>query len=262
MPDDHADRPLLGKKIVVTRARTQAGKLAAALEALGAEVIEFPTIVIEPIEARFDMASLHEFDWVVFTSSNGVQYFADLLEAGGVPFDLQGAKVCAVGPATKAALEERGVAVDVVPEEFMAEGAISALEKTEVGVAGRRVLLPRGELARDTLPEGLRDLGAEVTEIVVYRTACPQVSEEAKDALVAAKPDIVTFTSGSTARHYAMILGAERVAALGGVVYASIGPTTTLAAEEAGLKIAIESMRHDVPGFVEALERYRERELR
>ena len=262
MPDDHVDRPLLGKKVVVTRARAQAGKLAAALEALGAEVIEFPTIVIEPIEARFDMASLHEFDWVVFTSSNGVQYFADLLEAGGVPFDLQGAKVCAVGPATKAALEERGVGVDLVPEEFIAESALSALEKTAAGIAGRRVLMPRGELARDTLPEGLRDLGAEVKEIVVYRTECPQVSEEAKDALVAGQPDIVTFTSGSTARHYVEILGPTRIAGLGKLVYASIGPQTTLAAEEAGLKIAIESMRHDIPGFVEALERYEERGLR
>lgn len=253
---------LIGKKVVVTRPRAQAGKLAAALEALGAEVIEFPTIVIEPIQARFDVASLNEFDWVVFTSSNGVRCFADVLERGGVPFSMQGAKVCAVGPATEAALEERSVAVDLVPEEFIAEGVLSALELAEAGIARRRVLLPRGELARDTLPEGLRDLGAEVMEVVVYRTVCPQVSEEAKDALVAAQPDIVTFTSGSTARHYVKTLGPTRIAALGEAVYASIGPQTTQAAEEAGLKIAIESMRHDVPGFAEALERYEDRELR
>lgn len=253
---------LIGKKVVVTRPRAQAGKLAAALEALGAEVIEFPTIVIEPIQARFDVASLNEFDWVVFTSSNGVRCFADLLERGGVPFSMQGAKVCAVGPATEAALEERSVAVDLVPEEFIAEGVLSALELAEAGIARRRVLLPRGELARDTLPEGLRDLGAEVMEVVVYRTVCPQVSEEAKDALVAAQPDIVTFTSGSTARHYVKTLGPTRIAALGEAVYASIGPQTTQAAEEAGLKIAIESMRYDVPGFAEALERYEDRELR
>ena len=262
MPHTHPDRPLMGKKVVVTRGRAQTGKLAAALEELGAQVIEFPTIVIEPIQARFDVASLNEFDWVVFTSSNGVQYFADLLKREGVPFNVQSAKVCAVGPATKEALKERGVAADLVPEVFIAEGVLSALEQAEAGIAGRRVLLPRGELARDTLPVGLRDLGAEVTEIVVYRTVCPQVSEEAKDALVAAQPDIVTFTSASTARHYVQILGPERIAELGAVVYASIGPQTTQAAEEAGLKIAIESMRHDVPGFAEALERYEERELR
>ncbi len=259
MPHTHADKPLAGKKVVVTRARAQAGKLAAALEALGAEVLEFPTIVIEPIQARFDVASLNEFDWVVFTSVNCVSCFAKVLDSAGAPFDLQGAKVCAVGPATEAALEERGVAVDLVPEEFIAEGVLSALKKTEAGIAGRRVLLPRGELARDTLREGLRDIGAEATEIVVYRTVCPRVSEQAKDALVAAQPDIVTFTSGSTARHYAMILGPERIADLGAVNYASVGPQTTLAAEEAGLKIAIESMRHDVPGFVQALKRYEER---
>ncbi len=262
MPSTHADKPLTGKKVVVTRARAQAEKLAAALEALGADVIEFATIAIEPIQAPFDTASLEEFDWIVFTSVNCVSCFAKLLDSAGAPFDMQGAKVCAVGPATKAALQERGVAVDLVPEKFIAEGVLTALKETEAGITARRVLLPRGALARDTLHEGLRDIGAEPTDIVVYRTVCPQVSEQAKDALIAARPDIVTFTSGSTARHYAQILGPERIAKLSEVAYASIGPQTTQAAEKAGLNIAIESVRHDVPGFVEALKQYKEKEQR
>ncbi len=125
--------------------------------------------------------------------------------------------------------------MDIVPEKFIAEGVLAALKKTDAGITGRRVLLPRGELARDALHQGLRDIGAEPTDIVVYRTVCPEVSEQAKDALIAARPDIVTFTSGSTARHYAQILGPERIAKLGDVVYASIGPQTTQAAEKAGL---------------------------
>lgn len=250
------DKPLAGKRIVVTRARAQAEKLATALEELGAEVIEFPTIAIEAIEALFDVASLAAFDWVVFTSVNGVECFAKVLERGGGSFDLQGAKVCAVGPATQRAVEERGTAVDLVPDEFIAEGVLDALEETEAGIAGQRILVPHGELARDLLPDTLRAHGAEVAEPIVYRTVCPEVTDEAKDALVEALPDLVTFTSASTARHYVEILGRERLDALAEVVYASIGPQTTQAAEAAGLTIAIEPARHDVPGLVEAIARF------
>ncbi len=262
MSDVHVDKPLTGKKVVVTRAREQAGKLAAALEVLGAQVIEFPTIEIEPIAARFDVGSMAGFDCVVFTSANTVRCFAMVLERAGVPFDLQGAKVCAVGPATQRAVEERGVQVDLIADEYIAEGVLEALERTEHGIAGQRILVPHGELARDLLPDALRAQGADVAEPIVYRTVCPDVTDEAKDALVAARPDIVTFTSASTARHYVQILGPERIEALGDIVYASIGPQTTQSAEAAGLTISIEPAQHDVPGLVEAIERHEARELR
>lgn len=262
MRQDQVDTQLTGKKVVVTRAREQAGKLATALEDLGARVIEFPTIEIEPIAARFDVGSLAGFDWAVFTSANAVRCFAMVLEREGVLFDLQGAKVCAVGPATRHAVEERGLQVDLVPEEYIAEGVLAAFEQTEHGIAGQRILVPHGELARDLLPDALRAQGADVAEPIVYRTVCPDITVEEKDALVAARPDIVTFTSASTARHYVQILGAARIEALGEVAYASIGPQTTQAAEAAGLKISVEPDRHDVPGLVEAIERYEARELR
>lgn len=262
MTDLQSDRPLTGKKIVVTRARDQAGKLASALEVLGACVIEFPTIEIEPIAARFDVGSMAGFDWVVFTSANTVRCFAMVLESAKVPFDLQGAKVCVVGPATQRAVEGRGVQVDLIAEEYIAEGVLAALERTEDGLDGQRMLVPHGELARDLLPDALRARGADVAEPIVYRTVCPEVPEEEKDALVAARPDIVTFTSASTAGHYVQILGPEGIEALGEVVYASIGPQTTQAAEAAGLTISIEPERHDVPGLVEAIERYEARKLK
>ncbi len=262
MPDVQDDKPLTGKTIVVTRARDQAEKLAAALEVVGAHVIEFPTIEIEPIAARFDVGSLAGFDWAVFTSVNTVRCFAMVLERAGVAFDLQGAKVCAVGPATQQAIEERGVQVDLIADEYIAEGVLAALEETEDGLDGQRILVPHGELARDLLPDALRAQGADVAEPIVYRTVCPEVPEEEKDALVAARPDIVTFTSASTARHYVQILGPNRIQALGEVVYASIGPQTTQAAEAAGLTISIEPAQHDVPGLVEAIERYEARKLK
>ena len=253
------EKLLTGKKIVVTRAREQAEGLATALEDLGACVIEFSTIKIEPIAARFDVGSMAGFHWAVFTSANAVRCFGMVLEKAGVPFDLQGAKICAVGPATRRSVEERGARVDLIPDEFIAEGIITALEETEEGLAGQRILVPRGELARDMLPDTLRAHGADVAEPIVYRTLCPKVADAAKDALVAARPDIVTFTSASTARHYVQILGAKRIEALGGIVYASIGPQTTLSAETAGLTISIEPQRHDVPGMLEAISRYETR---
>lgn len=243
---------LTGKRIVVTRARAQAGKLAELLEALGSEVIEFPTIEIVPGDTSVDAATLNDFDWVVFTSANGVKYFAEALEGTGRPFDFGDAKVCAVGPATREALESRGVNVDLVPDEYIAEGVLAALN-SDAEFAGKHFLLPRGDLARDYLPEKLRESGAETTELVVYRTVCPEVSDAAKDDFVASKPDVVTFTSASTARHYVELLGEARLEVLGNIVYASIGPQTTEAAEAAGLKVTIEPARHDVEGLVEAL---------
>ena len=139
---------------------------------------------------------------------------------------------------------------------------LAALEQCEDGIAGQRFLVPHGELARDLLPDALRARGADVAEPIVYRTVCPEMTDEAKDALVAARPDIVTFTSASTARHYVQILGPERIGALGEVVYASIGPQTTQAADAAGLTISIEPARHDVPGLIEAIERYEARKLK
>lgn len=249
MTQPQSNKPLAGKKIVVTRARAQANKLAAALEGLGATVVEFPTIEIVPVNPLPDVGDLSAFDWLVFTSANGVECFSRAVES----LTDKTVKVCAVGPATKEALEARGVSVDLVPDDFDAEGAYQALAQTEGDLTGKRILLPRGDIARPYLPDALQKAGADVTEVVVYRTVCPEISDGAVDALVAERPDVVTFTSASTARHYGEILGAERVAAMCNVVYASIGPQTTEVAEASGLSISIEPERHDVPGLVEAV---------
>ena len=253
-------RPLAGKRIVVTRAPAQSETITVALEALGAEVVSFPTIAIEPIDALFDVGSLSAFDWVVFTSGNAVTCFGLVLERAGLPFDLQGVRVCAVGPATRATLEERGIAVSMVPEDFSGDGVLDAFQDLEIDMLGQRILVPRGELATSLMPDGLRSLGAEVAEPIVYRTVCPEVAEDAIDALVALQPDIVTFTSASTARHFAQILGPDRLGLLAEVLYASIGPQTTAAAEAAGLSVTISAAQHDVVGLVDAINDWITRE--
>ena len=239
--------------MVVTRARAQASAFVEALEYLGAEVIAFPTIEIVPVYPLPDLGPPDRFDWVVFTSANGVRCLEAGQKAAANAFSFGEAKVCAVGPATNGELEGRGVRVDLVPEAFDAESVLEALKRAEKDLGGKRFLLPRGDIARDFLPAQLRELGAKVTEAVVYRTVCPEVSDEARDGLVAAGSDMVTFTSASCARHYVQILGPERLETLGEVVYASIGPQTTQAAEQAGLKISIEPDRHDADGLVEAI---------
>lgn len=246
-------QPLAGKKIVVTRARAQAGKLAERLEALGATIIEFPTIDIQPVDAPVDLKSPAGFDWVVFTSANAVRFFAAALNREGSSLEaLRPAQICAVGPATADAIRERGIEVDLLPPEYVAESVLDALKEHDPDLGSKCMLLPRGDIAREFLPDALRALGADVTELVVYRTTCPKTPEAAIDALVAAQPDIVTFTSASTATNFCELLGERRIETLkADTAFASIGPQTTQAARAHGLEIALEPDRHDVPGLVD-----------
>jgi uroporphyrinogen III methyltransferase/synthase len=250
--------PLAGNKIVVTRARAQTGKLAERLESLGAEVIEFPTIDIQPVAASLELESAADFDWVVFTSANAVQIFADALEREGNRLDaVRPARICAVGPATADAIREHGLEIDLVPPEYVAESVLDALKEIEPALGSKRILLPRGDIAREFLPDALRALGADVTEHVVYRTARPNPTETAIDAIVDAQPDVVTFTSASTVRHYCEILGTDRLKALNATTtYASIGPQTTETAERLGLTVSAEPEQHDVDGLVAAIVRW------
>lgn len=254
-PGQGAERPLAGKKVVVTRARSQAKSLAWQLERHGARVIEFPTIEIWPPDEAIDTGSMEGFDWIVFTSLNTVTRFVQLLQREGKALaDLKGVKICAMGPSTAAAVESQGCHVDFVPEKFIAESVLEGLKAREEGLDGRRFLLPRGNLARSFLPGELRKHGADVTEIIVYRTVRPETPEGDVEALIAEEPDIVTFTSSSTACNFCEILGEKRIHQLKeATVFASIGPMTTKAAQKAGLEIGIEPQQHDVPGLVEAI---------
>ncbi|HEX2093115.1 MAG TPA: uroporphyrinogen-III C-methyltransferase [Longimicrobiaceae bacterium] len=256
-------RPLFGRRIVVTRARAQASDFAAALEALGAEVIQFPTIrIVDPADPAPLLRAASEadrFDWIIFTSVNGVsRFWSALRRAGRDTRSLAGVSLCAIGPATGAAIEMEGAHPDLVPDRFVAESVVEALVQ-EVDLRGTRILLPRAEEARSVLPEALRERGVEVVEIVAYRTVPDGAESEVLRArLQAEEIDLVTFTASSTVRNYVEILGTE----VGRAEVASIGPITSATARELGLPVHVEAEQHTIPGLVQAIRDHYPREAK
>ncbi|MEW5762310.1 MAG: uroporphyrinogen-III C-methyltransferase [Bacillota bacterium] len=254
-------RPLFGKRVLVTRTREQAGVLAEAVAALGGEPREFPTIQVLPPEdwtpVDRAIANLGTFNWVVFTSANGVRFFIERLKGCGRDVRAFGAaRLCAIGPKTRAALEQRGLLVDAVPEVYRAEAVAEVLSGRMR--QGDKVLLPRADIARKELAEGLARLGAEVTEVAVYRTVpVVQEVELLQEALRKGEIDIVTFTSSSTVRNFVALVGpAEAPALLARCVVATIGPVTSATARECGLRVDVEAARYTIEGLVEAICTY------
>lgn len=251
------DRPLFGRTIVVTRTRQQASDLSAGLAALGANVIEAPTIRIDPPDdwAPIDkaLADLGGYDWLVLSSANGVTALAEGLERlGRDSRALAGVSIAAVGPATAAALREHlGVAPDCVPQRFVAEGLADELvERGEV--AGRRLLLLRADIARPLLVDRLVEAGGDVTDLPVYHTRRVDALDDALiEALRERRVDWLTFTSSSTARNFVDLLGDR--ATLNSVKIASIGPKTTATLEQLGLRVSVEADPHDIGGLIEAV---------
>ena len=248
---------LAGRTVVVTRPRNQAGGLVALLRAAGARVLVCPTVEIVPValtdELRAAIARLHDYQTVIFTSANGVAVFCDWLrDCGREPAALAACELVAIGPATAAALAERGLVAGVVPDDYVAEGVLDALEARIRRLAGRRVLLPRAREARSLLPDELRRRGATVDVVVVYDAvpvaalACPPADIE--------RADYVTFTSSSTVRHFATLMGPRGLAArLAGARLASIGPVTSATLRELGLPTAVEAEVHSAAGLAAAL---------
>lgn len=256
------DRPLFGKRIVVTRSREQAGELVEALEELGAEPILAPAIHIAPTndpEALGRAVSVvSTFDWVVFTSANGVEAFVRrLLEGPGDIRDLKGVRICTIGPSTAGRLARYGIKVDFMPEEYRAEAIVEGL-KAIGEIAGKRFLLPRADIAREMLADELRRQGAEVVEVTVYRTLEDPVSHEGDPdiyrMLLDRRIDAVTFTSASTVRNFARMLGEEPAAdLLKDTVVASIGPVTAEAAQVLGIPTTVMPAEYTIPALVQAL---------
>ena len=254
-------QPLAGKRIAITRPPEQAAALAERLEALGARTVPLATITIAPIKdpSALDAAivQLASYDWLVFTSVNGVAAFTERLAATGRDWAARGlARVAAIGPATARALEERGVRVDFTPDEYVAEGILEGLGN----VAGQRLLLARADIARRALADGLRLRGADVDEIAAYRTVIqPTAPGMIQRALVDERVDAITFTSSSTAR--GLIAGLEALGldpreALRGVALAAIGPITAATLREAGLEPALIAEEYTIPGLADALAAY------
>ncbi|HEY2770682.1 MAG TPA: uroporphyrinogen-III C-methyltransferase [Solirubrobacteraceae bacterium] len=235
-------RPLLDRRVAVTRARAQASGLAARLRALGAEVVEAPAIRIQPLDGP--EPALERYDLICLTSPNGVRLLFDRLAAAGRDARaLAGATVAAIGPGTASALREHGVIADVVPERFVAEALVEALREVPV----TRALVARAAEARDVLPDALRERGAEVDVVALYETVAEPLDDAAREAVAAA--DYVTFTSSSTVR-FLFASGAQPGPQARLV---SIGPVTSVALREHGRAPDVEAERHDIEGLIEAL---------
>jgi uroporphyrinogen III methyltransferase / synthase len=249
------ERPLSGKRIVVTRSRKQASVLSEQLRELGADVIELPTIRIEPPSDLRAFAELvqdaHVYDWIVFTSPNGVSAFFEMFfKLYDDARDIGGARIAAIGPATAQRVRDFHLKVDLQPEEFVAEGVVKAFRK-ESDLENLRILIARAEEARDLLPRELGALGAIVDVAFAYRTVAETDDRtDARARLAAEGADMITFTSSSTVENF-LALGLPWPR---GMQVASIGPITSKTARDRGLTIATEAKQHDISGLVEAIE--------
>ena len=249
-------KPLFGQRIIVTRARHQASELSQAIEALGGEAWEFPTIdIAPPSDSSFLINALNhlkEFQWLIFTSVNGVEaFFAELKRQERDVRDLIGIEIVAIGPATKIAIEQRGLRVAYVPEEFRAEKIVEGLSNRIS--AGQKVLLARAEEARDVLPVSLKAMGADVWDVPVYKTVIGGANRrELKSLLQDKAVHSVTFTSSSTVRNFMTLIDGD-VSLLDNVSLYSIGPITSATAQELGLTIFKEASQYTISGLVETL---------
>ena len=258
--------PLSGVRVLVGRARHQASALSSGLRDQGAEVLEIPFIEIRKPRSykALDAAlkRLSEYDWLILTSVNGVDALWERLRKlhlGGKA--MRHLKVAAIGPATRQAIEQHGVKVNVVPREYVAESVVASLRRK---VKGKRVLLARAKVARDVIPRELRKLGARVDVVEAYETVIPQASRQRLRAALASRsrrPDWITFTSSSTVRNFVALLGESRGRVgrdpMGKednrVRVASIGPVTSSTLRELGLTVDIEAAEYTIPGLIKAI---------
>ena len=256
-------KPLLGRSVVVTRAREQASGLAAQLADLGAEVIQFPTIDIKPLEDYSSVRNLGAYDWLIFTSANGVKCFWERLEAQGLDARaLYGLQVAAIGPATAQAVRTHGIAPDFVPEAYIAESVAEGL--IGLGMDGKKVLLPRAREAREVLPEELRKAGAQVDVLPVYETVPAAAHrDEVLQRLEAGTLDAVTFGSSSTVDNFFAQIPADTIRNQPEgkrVKFASIGPVTTKTLAKYGFACDIQPEDFTIPALVKALTAHYEKQ--
>ena len=258
------DKPLAGCRVLVSRAKKQAGALSSALRALGFHVIEIPFIEIrkpssfKPLDTA--LRNLATYDWLILTSVNGVEaMFERMAKLKLNRSALSHLKIAAIGPATKKAIEQHRLAVTVTPKEYVAESVVASLHKR---VKGKRVLLVRAKVARDVIPRELRKAGASVDVIEAYETVAPKSSQRQLRTVLNSKrkPHAITFTSSSTVKSFVSLLGIRSARAAlkkpapnHGIHAASIGPVTSATLRGFGLPVDIEAKKFDVPGLVAAI---------
>lgn len=250
--------PLRGKRILITRAQEQAGALSEQLRALGAKPIVLPLITLAPLEdfSTLDQAiqllAASHYDWVIFTSVNGVRFFCERLQALGYnALSMKTVKLAAIGPATAEALVQHGLKVNYRPRRYLSEEIAAGIGD----VRGQYILWPRANIARKQLAQALRAKGAWVDEVAAYRTRPADAKAAQLKKLLCDEPiDFITFTSASTVRHFAQLLGGLDLAqALKVVKVACIGPITARAAQELGIQVLIVAVEHTIEGLVRAI---------
>lgn len=254
--------PLAGTRIAVTRAHAQSDALTEPLKVLGAQVISIPTIEVRDPDSWSALdsaiARLTEFDFLVLTSVNGVQKLLERMAvAGRIAADLEHLEVGAIGPATAAELQAAGIRVEFVPKSYRAEGLLEALAERDLG--GKRFLIPRAKVARDIVPRVLAERGAHVEVVEAYQTGLPSLDRDAVRALLDPAPDLVTFTSSSTALNFARLLeDRDEPASMAppDVRAASIGPITSETARSLGFQVVVEAAEYTIPGLVTAILGY------
>lgn len=268
MRSDATTRPLSGVRALVGRARRQASALSSGLRKLGATVTEIPFIEIrrprsyEPLDRA--LKNLSEYDWLILTSVNGVEAVWDRLSLLRINRkQLRHLKIASIGPATRDSIEQRGIRVHVMPREYVAESVVASLQRR---VKGKRVLLARAKVARDVIPRELRRLGATVDVVEAYETVVPETSRVRLQKLMRdpkRAPHVITFTSSSTARNFATLLGAKRwrvarvhTAMLEELCFASIGPITSATLRELGLRVDVEAREYTIPGLIRAIAQF------
>ena len=251
-------KPLAGQRVLVGRARHQAGALSSRLRKLGARVIEIPFIEIHkprsfrPLDNALKNAGM--YDWLILTSVNGVDALWGRLRRLHLDRKrLQHLKIAAIGPATKKAIVKHGLPVHVMPEEYVAESVVRSLRHQ---VRNKKVLLVRARIARDVIPRQLREAGATVDVVEAYETILPRASRPRLRAALgnSRRPlDVITFTSSSTARNFLGLMGKSLQSRLHGVKLASIGPVTSATLRELGLRVDIQASRFTIPGLISAI---------
>jgi len=263
-------KPLSGCRVLVSRAKKQAGALSSALKELGCQVIEIPFIEIrkpssyKPLDTA--LRNLATYDWLILTSVNGAEaMFERIAKLKLRNSAFAHLKIAAIGPATKRVIEKHGLGVAVTPKEYVAESVVASLHKR---VKGKRVLLVRAKIARDVIPRELRKAGATVDVVEAYETVAPKSSQQRLRAALVGKrkPHAITFTSSSTVKNFVSLLGLRAARAAlkkparhRGIHSASIGPVTSETLREFGLPVDITAKKFDIPGLVDAIVAARDR---
>jgi len=266
----HPDPPLRNRLILIASSTKVSSKLSRGLKDLGGQVTIFPVISIRVIQNNRDLddsiAKLDRYDWIIFTSAHGVEFYLKYLERRGLSGqDLTRCNICAVGPSTAERLADHGIAVNLIPEDYLAEGVLDALGERcggEAGLAGLRILIPRAKRARNLLPRELTRAGAHVDTVPCYETVLPELTGQERRSILRKRPDLIVFTSSSTVSNFMKLSGPkDGKRLLLNTAVAALGPITAATAASHGKQVEIVPAKSTTAHLIEAILEYFKSEI-